>query len=210
MQSSLKTQEAGYRSSGKLPGKVALITGADIGIGRAVAVACAKEGAFVAIVYLDSHKDAQKVKQEVEQQGRRPVTIAGDVGDERFCQQGVQQTLDTLGQLDILVNAYKGNVQLMDYAATKGAIVSFTPSLSQALMEQGIRGNAFAPDPVWTPLIPSTMPAEHVEQFSSSVPMKRAAQPDEIASCYVFLASSDSSFMSGQRLHPNEGTIVGS
>lgn len=264
MQPQPRTQETGYRGSGKLQGKVALVTGADSGIGHAVAVAFAKEGADVAIVYLNSHQDAQKVKQEVEQQGRRAVTIAGDVGDERFCQQAVQQTVDTLGQLDILVNnageqhsqtsieeisaeqlertfrtnifaqffmckaalkhlregsaiinttsvnAYKGNAQLMDYSATKGAIVSFTRSLSQSLIEKGIRVNAVAPGPVWTPLIPSTMPAEHVEKFGSSVPMKRAAQPDEIAPCYVFLASSDSSFMSGQTLHPNGGTIVGS
>lgn len=264
MQPQPRTQETGYRGSGKLQGKVALVTGADSGIGHAVAVAFAKEGADVAIVYLNSHEDAQKVKQEVEQQGRRAVTIAGDVGDERFCQQAVQQTVDTLGQLDILVNnageqhsqtsieeisaeqlertfrtnifaqffmckaalkhlregsaiinttsvnAYKGNAQLMDYSATKGAIVSFTRSLSQSLIEKGIRVNAVAPGPVWTPLIPSTMPAEHVEKFGSSVPMKRAAQPDEIAPCYVFLASSDSSFMSGQTLHPNGGTIVGS
>jgi NAD(P)-dependent dehydrogenase (short-subunit alcohol dehydrogenase family) len=264
MQPRPSTQETGYRGSGKLQGKVALITGADSGIGHAVAVAFAKEGADVAIVYLNSHQDAQKVKQEVEQQGRRAVTIAGDVGDERFCQQAVQQTVDNLGHLDIVVNnaaeqhshtsieeisaeelertfrtnifaqffmckaavrhlregsaiinttsvnAYKGNAQLMDYAATKGAIVSFTRSLSQSLVEKGIRVNAVAPGPVWTPLIPSTMPAEHVEKFGGSVPMKRAAQPDEIAPCYVFLASSDSSFMSGQTLHPNGGTIVGS
>jgi NAD(P)-dependent dehydrogenase (short-subunit alcohol dehydrogenase family) len=264
MQPRPETQESGYRGSNKLQGKVALITGADSGIGHAVAVAFAKEGADVAIVYLDSHEDAQKVKQEVEQQGRRAVTIAGDVGYERFCQQAVQQTIESLGHLDILVNnageqhpqtsleeisaeqlertfrtnifsqfflckaalkhlqqgstiinttsvnAYKGNAQLMDYSATKGVIVSFTRSLSDALVEKGIRVNAVAPGPIWTPLIPSTMPAEHVEKFGSSVPMKRAAQPDEIAPCYVFLASSDSSFISGQTLHPNGGTIVGS
>lgn len=264
MQPQPATQESEYRGSGKLQGKVALITGADSGIGHAVAVAFAKEGADVVIVYLDSHEDAQKVKQEVEQQGRRALTIAGDIGDERFCQQAVQQTVDALGQLDILVNnageqqvqtsleeisaeqlertfrtnifsqfflckaslphlrqgsaiinttsvnAYKGNAMLMDYSATKGAIVSFTRSLSESVVEKGIRVNAVAPGPIWTPLIPSTMPPEQVEQFGSSVPMKRAAQPDEIAPCYVFLASSDSSYISGQTLHPNGGTIVGS
>lgn len=263
MQPRPQTQETGYRGSDKLHGKVALITGADSGIGHAAAVAFAREGADVAIVYLDSHEDAQKVKQEVEQQGRRAITIAGDVGDERFCQQAVQQTVEMLGHLDILVNnageqysetsfeeisaqqlehifrtnifaqfymcksalkhlqagstiinttsvnAYKGNPRLIDYSATKGAIVSFTRSLSEALVGKGIRVNAVAPGPVWTPLIPSTMPKEAIEKFGSTVPMKRAAQPDEIAHCYVFLASSDSSFMSGQTLHPNGGTIVG-
>jgi NAD(P)-dependent dehydrogenase (short-subunit alcohol dehydrogenase family) len=264
MQPRPATQASGYRGSGKLQGKVALVTGADSGIGHAVAVAFAREGADVAIVYLESHEDAQKVKQEVEQQGRRAITIAGDIGDERFCQQAVQQTVDALGQLDILVNnageqqvqtsledisaeqlertfrtnifsqfflckaalpylrqgsaiinttsvnAYKGNAMLMDYSATKGAIVSFTRSLSEAVVEKGIRVNAVAPGPIWTPLIPSTMPPEQVKQFGSGVPMKRAAQPDEIAPCYVFLASSDSSYISGQTLHPNGGTIVGS
>jgi len=258
-----QTSDTGYRGSGKLQGKVALITGADSGIGHAVAVAFAKEGADIAIVYLEARDDAQKVKQQIEQQGRRCLTIEGDVGDEKFCQQAVQKTLQTLGRLNILVNnaaeqhpqksieqiseeqlvrtfrtnifgmffmvkaalkhldagaaiinttsvtAYKGSPELLDYSATKGAIVAFTRSLSLSLIEKGIRVNAVAPGPIWTPLIPSTMPTEQVQKFGQDVPMKRAGQPDELAPTYVFLASHDSSYMSGQVLHVNGGTIVG-
>lgn len=257
-----KTDDASYRGSGKLQGKVALITGGDSGIGHAVAVAFAKEGADVAIVYLDAHDDAQRVKQQVEQQGRLCLTIAGDVGDERFCQQAVEQTVQTLGKLNILVNnaaeqhpqqsieqiseeqlvrtfrtnifsmffmvkaalkhldsgstivnttsvtAYKGAGQLLDYSSTKGAIVAFTRSLSQSLIEKGIRVNGVAPGPIWTPLIPSTMPVEQVEQFGAQVPMKRPGQPEELAPAYVFLASDDSSYMAGQILHVNGGEVV--
>jgi NAD(P)-dependent dehydrogenase (short-subunit alcohol dehydrogenase family) len=259
-----QTSRTDYRGSGKLQGKVALITGGDSGIGHAVAVAFAREGADCSIVYLDAHEDAQRVKREIEHQERRCLTIAGDVGDEHFCQQVVQQTVSTLGRLDILVNnaaeqhtqpdieqisaeqlertfrtnifslffmtkaalrhlnvesaiinttsvtAYKGSPQLLDYSATKGAIVSFTRSLSQALVEKGIRVNGVAPGPIWTPLIPSTMPPEKVESFGADVPMKRAGQPEELAPAYVFLASSDSSYMTGQILHLNGGTIVNS
>ena len=251
-----------YRGSGKLRDKVALITGGDSGIGRAVAIAFAKEGADVAIAYLDEHDDAAKAKQEVEQEGRRCVTIAGDVGDEAFCRQLVQRTVDTLGRLDILVNnaaeqhpqesiekisaeqlertfrtnifahfyvtkaalphlkpgsaivnttsvtAYAGSPQLLDYAATKGAIVALTRSLALALAEKGIRVNGVAPGPIWTPLIPATFPPDKVATFGSDVPMKRAGQPEEVASCFVFLASDDASYMSGQVLHPNGGEIV--
>lgn len=251
-----------YRGSGKLEGKVALITGGDSGIGRSVAIFFAKEGADVAIVYLNEHEDAKKTQQLVEQEGRRCVTIAGDIGDQPFCQQVVQQTVDQLGHLDILVNnaaeqhpqesienitaeqlektfrtnifsmffltqaalshlkegssiinttsvtAYKGNPQLLDYSATKGAIVAFTRSLSQSLVEKGIRVNGVAPGPIWTPLIPATFPEDKVESFGQQVPMQRAGQPEEVAPSYVFLASNDSSYMTGQILHPNGGSVV--
>ena len=250
------------KGSGKLQGKVALITGADSGIGRAVAILFAKEGADIAIVYLNEHEDAKKAKSEVEKYGRRAITIAGDVGDESFCKQTVKQTIDAFGRLDILVNnaahqvtqkriediteeqltrtfrtnifamffltkaamphlkkgsaivntasvtCYKGSPELLDYSSTKGAIVAFTRSLSQNLAEKGIRVNAVAPGPIWTPLIPSTMPTEHVEKFGQDVPMKRAGQPEEVAPSFLFLASDDSSYMSGQTLHPNGGEIV--
>ncbi|HZU00641.1 MAG TPA: SDR family oxidoreductase [Ktedonobacteraceae bacterium] len=259
-----QTEASEYRASGKLQGKVALITGGDSGIGQAVAVTFAKEGADVAIVYLNEHRDAEKTKQLVEQQGRRCITVSGDVGNETFCQQAVEQTVQELGHLDILVNnaaeqhsqssieeiseqqlertfrsnifsmffltkaalkhlgqgsaiintasvaAYKGSPELIDYASTKGAIVAFTRSLSQALVQQGIRVNGVAPGPIWTPLIPATMPSEKVKQFGAETPMQRAGQPEEVAPSYVFLASNDSSYMTGQVLHVNGGTIVNS
>lgn len=257
-----QSEDKQYKGSDKLQNKVALITGGDSGIGRAVAIAYAKEGANVAIVYLNEHEDAKETKRLVEQEGRKCVTIAGDIGDESFCQQAVQKTVQELGQLDILVNnaaeqhpqesiekisaeqlertfrtnifsmfyltkaalphlkegsaiinstsvtAYKGNPQLLDYSTTKGAIVAFTRSLSQALVSKGIRVNGVAPGPIWTPLIPSTFPADKVESFGAQVPMQRAGQPEEIAPSYVFLASDDSSYMSGQILHPNGGEVV--
>ncbi len=251
-----------YQGSDKLKGKVALITGGDSGIGRAVAIAYAKEGASVAIVYLNEHTDADHTKSLVEQIGQRCLALAGDIGDEQFCQQAVQQTVDELGRLDILVNnaaeqhpqesieqisaeqlertfrtnifsmfyltkaalphlkagsaiinstsvtAYKGSAQLLDYSTTKGAIVAFTRSLSQALISQEIRVNGVAPGPIWTPLIPSTFSEDKVASFGAQVPMQRAGQPEEVAPSYVFLASNDSSYMSGQILHPNGGEIV--
>ena len=257
-----KSQDPQYRGSDKLQGKVALITGGDSGIGRAIATAFAKEGADVAIIYLNEHDDAKEAKLLVEKQGRRAVAIAGDIGEEAFCQQAVQQTVDEFGKLDILVNnaaeqhpqesiedisaqqlertfrtnifsmffmtkaamkhlkagsaiinttsvtAYQGNKQLLDYSSTKGAIVAFTRSLSENLVKKGIRVNGVAPGPVWTPLIPSTFPADQVEKFGQEVPMGRAGQPEEIAPSYVFLASDDASYMSGQILHPNGGEIV--
>ncbi|PMB00778.1 NAD(P)-dependent oxidoreductase [Fischerella thermalis CCMEE 5268] len=257
-----KADDSQYQGSGKLKNKVALITGGDSGIGRAVAIAFAKEGADVAIAYLNEHDDAKETKHLVEAQGRKAVTISGDIGDETFCQQAIQQTIDEFGKLDILVNnaaeqhpqksiediskeqlertfrtnifsmffltkaalqhlqegssiinttsvtAYKGSPELLDYSSTKGAIVAFTRSLSQGLVEKGIRVNAVAPGPIWTPLIPATFPEDKVANFGKQVPMQRAGQPEEIAPSYVFLASDDASYITGQVLHPNGGTIV--
>lgn len=257
-----KADDPQYRGSGKLEGKVALITGGDSGIGRAVAIAFAKEGADVAIMYLNEHDDAKETKRMVEEHGRRALAISGDIGDENFCQQAVQQAVDEFGKLDILINnaaeqhpqesiediskeqlertfrtnifsmffmtkaamkhlkegsaiinttsvtAYKGNPQLLDYSSTKGAIVAFTRALSQNLVEKGIRVNGVAPGPIWTPLIPSTFPEDKVASFGKQVPMQRAGQPEEIAPSYVFLASDDSSYISGQVIHPNGGEVV--
>jgi NAD(P)-dependent dehydrogenase (short-subunit alcohol dehydrogenase family) len=251
-----------YQGSGKLKDKIALITGGDSGIGRAVAIAYAKEGADVAIVYLNEHEDAERTKETVEKLGQRCLTLAGDIGDEAFCQQAVEKTVAQLGHLDILVNnaaeqhpqetienisaeqlertfrtnifsmffltkaalpylkegsaivnttsvtAYQGNPQLIDYSSTKGAIVAFTRSLAKALVEKGIRVNGVAPGPIWTPLIPATFPDEKVSTFGAQVPMKRPGQPEEVAPSYVFLASDDSSYFSGQILHPNGGVVV--
>jgi NAD(P)-dependent dehydrogenase (short-subunit alcohol dehydrogenase family) len=253
-----------YRGSGKLENKVALITGGDSGIGRAVALAFAKEGADVAILYLNEHEDAKETKNLVEKYGRRAIAIAGDIGEESFCQNAIQQTVDKFGKLDILVNnaaeqhpqeniedisreqlektfrtnifsmffmtkaalkhlqegsaiinttsvtAYKGSSQLLDYSSTKGAIVAFTRSLSQNLIQKGIRVNAVAPGPIWTPLIPSTFSEDKVASFGKKVPMQRPGQPEEVAPSYVFLASDDASYISGQVLHPNGGEIVNS
>jgi NAD(P)-dependent dehydrogenase (short-subunit alcohol dehydrogenase family) len=257
-----KAVDPQHRGSGKLQDKVALITGGDSGIGRAVAVAFAKEGADVAINYLEEDKDAKETQRLVEEHGRKCLLLAGDIGDEKVCQKLVEKTLRELGKLDVLVNnaaeqhpqdsiekisaeqlertfrtnifamfylvkaamkhlkegatiinttsvtAYKGSPQLLDYSSTKGAIIAFTRSLSQALAEKKIRVNGVAPGPIWTPLIPSTFPGEKVETFGSDVPMKRAGQPEEVAPSFVFLASDDGSYMTGQILHPNGGTVV--
>lgn len=264
MQQQPQTEHPTQRGTGKLHGKVALITGGDSGIGRAVAVAFAKEGADIAVNYLNEHNDAKETRRLVEEQGRRYFGLAGDIGHEEFCQTLVHQVKTELGGIDILVNnaaeqhpqesltditseqlertfrtnifsmfyltkatlpllkkgsaiinttsvtAYKGSPGLLDYSSTKGAIVSFTRSLSMNLAEKGIRVNGVAPGPVWTPLIPSTFDENKVKEFGSDVPLGRAGQPDEVAMSYVFLASSDSSYMSGQILHPNGGTVVNS
>lgn len=251
-----------YLGSGKLKTKVAIITGGDSGIGRAVAVHFAAEEADVAIVYLDEHEDAQKTRQLVESWGRRCLLIPGDVSDEAFCKKAIQDTIQTFGQLDIVVNnaaqqypqasildisreqleltfrtnlfamfylvkaalpylhpqshiinttsvtAYRGSPELLDYSATKGAIVSFTRSLSKQLVARGIYVNAVAPGPVWTPLIPASFDEKKVSQFGHQVPLDRPAQPSEIAPAYVFLAGKESSYMTGQVLHPNGGEII--
>lgn len=251
-----------YKGSGKLEGKVAIITGGDSGIGRAVAVLYAREGADVAITYLNEHTDAEETKKMVEKEGRKCLTFAGDIGKEELCVKIVEDTVKQFGRLDVLVNnaaeqhpqddisrishkqlkrtfatnifsqfyfakaslkhmkegsaiinttsvtAYRGSPQLLDYSSTKGAIVAFTRSLSKALADRGVRVNGVAPGPIWTPLIPSTFDEEKVEGFGTDVPLKRAGEPMEVAPCYVFLASSDSSYMSGQVLHPNGGEVV--
>ncbi|WIL37092.1 SDR family oxidoreductase [Bacillus stercoris] len=246
----------------KLEGKTAIITGGDSGIGRAVSVLFAKEGANVVIVYLNEHQDAEETKQYVEKEGVKCLLIAGDVGDEAFCNDVVGRASQAFPSIDILVNnaaeqhvqpsiekitshqllrtfqtnifsmfyltkavlphlkkgssiintasitAYKGNKTLIDYSATKGAIVTFTRSLSQSLVQQGIRVNAVAPGPIWTPLIPASFAAKDVEVFGSDVPMERPGQPVEVAPSYLYLASDDSTYVTGQTIHVNGGTIV--
>jgi NAD(P)-dependent dehydrogenase (short-subunit alcohol dehydrogenase family) len=253
-----------YWANRKLRDKVALITGGDSGIGRSIAVLYAKEGAKVAIVYLDEHQDAEETKRLVEERGGKCLLIAGDIGSEKFCQEAVQKTIDEFGRLDILINnaavqyaedtqtledidsarlgrvfstnifsmfyftkaalphlregssiinttsinAYKGNEYLLSYTTTKGAILAFTRSLAQSLLAKGIRVNAVAPGPIWTPLIVDTMDPEKVASFGKQVPMQRPGQPVEVATSYVFLASDDASYFSGQVLHPNGGVVV--
>ena len=251
--------EPRYPGSNRLQGKTALITGGDSGIGRAVSVLFAREGADVAILYLNESDDAQMTKQLVEREGRRCMTIAGDVGDPAFCRSAVEQVIQQFGKLDVLVNnaaeqhpqkeiaeitpeqidrtfrtnifgyfymtqaamphlkngaaiinttsvtAYRGSADLLDYSATKGAIVAFTRSLAQKLAEQGIRVNGVAPGPIWTPLIPATFPSEKVKSFGANTPLKRPGQPNEVAPSFLFLACEDSSYITGSILHPNGG-----
>jgi NAD(P)-dependent dehydrogenase (short-subunit alcohol dehydrogenase family) len=248
--------------TGKLADKVAIITGGDSGIGRAVAVAFAKEGAKVVVGYLNEHDDAKETKSLVEKEGGKCLLIAGDIGKENFCKKIVQKTMKEFRRLDIVVNnaaeqhpqenleeitaqqlertfrtniysyffltkaalpylkkgsaiinttsvtAYRGSDHLLDYSATKGAIVAFTRSLSKNLAKKEIRVNGVAPGPIWTPLIPSTFSPDHVKKFGTDVPLGRPGEPSEVAPCFVFLASEDSSYMTGQVLHPNGGEVV--
>lgn len=254
--------EETYRGSGKLAGKRALITGGDSGIGKAVALAYAREGADVAISYLDEHEDAEEAKRFVEEAGRRAVLIPGDISDPAHCREVVRRTVEELGGIDILVSnaafqmnretleeipdeewdftwatnvdAYfhltkaalphmgpgssiigSSSVQsdqpspnLLPYAATKAAIASITASLAQMLGERGIRANSVAPGPIWTPLIPATLPADAVESFGEQTPLGRAGQPAELASAYVLLASDEASYISGARLAVTGGKPI--
>jgi NAD(P)-dependent dehydrogenase (short-subunit alcohol dehydrogenase family) len=254
-----------YPGSGRLRGKVALITGADSGIGRAVAALFAREGADIAILYLCEHDDAKLTRKIVASEGRKAILIAGDLGDKDFCERAVAETVEQLGGIDILVNnageqhwdeditdiseeqlkrtfqtnifsmffltqaarphlkagaaiinctsvtMYQGSKLLLDYSATKGAITAFTRSLSESLVGEGIRVNAVAPGPIWTPLNPfGGQPPEKIPDFGKDTPMGRPGQPNEVAPSFLFLACEDSSYMSGQVLHPNGGTVVGS
>jgi len=251
------------KGSGKLMNKVAVITGGDSGIGKAVALLFAKEGADIAIIYLNEHSDAEEVKNTIEENhDRNCLTLPGDISNEDFCKKAIDKIIDEYGRIDILVNnaaihfeskslqdittehllktfetnvysifwltkyavpyirkggsiinsasvvAYRGSPHLMDYAATKGAIVAFTRSLASNLVDKGIRVNGVAPGPIWTPLIASSFEPEKVAEFGSAAPMKRPGEPVEVAPSYLFLASSDSSYMTGQFLHPNGGEII--
>ena len=248
---------------GKLDGKVALITGGDSGIGRAVAALFAREGAKVAVAYLEEDRDAEKTKEIVEAEGSECLLIRGDLGVKRNCEKAVEDTASRLGGLDILVNnaaqqwideefatlsedkirqmigsnimsymfmtqaalphlkegariintssvnAFAGMGSLVTYSMTRGASLAFTRSMASNLVEKGITVNAVAPGPIWTPFIPGTMPAEQVEDFGSGTPMGRAGQPWEVATAYLFFASSDGSYYTGQTMHPNGGMVVG-
>jgi len=247
---------------GRLQGKVAIITGGDSGIGRAVAIAFAKEGAEVVIAYLDEHQDANQTADDIRKYGKEALLIAIDISKEENCRKIIDKTLEKFNRIDILVNnaavqyvqhdienisaeqleytfrvnifsqfylskfavphlkegssiintasvtAYRGNEELMDYSSTKGAIVSFTRALSGSLVKKGIRVNAVAPGPVWTPLIPASFDENKVAEFGKNTPVGRTAQPVEIAPSYVFLASNDGVFFTGQVLHPNGGSVI--
>lgn len=253
-----------FPGSGRLRDKVAVISGGDSGIGRAVAVAMAREGAKIVILYLDEHGDARETAELVAREGSEAELFAGEIGSEQVCRDAIARAVQRFGRIDVLVNnaaeqhtvetleelteeqitrtfrtnvfsmffltkaalphmgdgsaivnctsvtAYRGHTQLLDYSATKGAIVTLTRSLSQLLAERGIRVNGVAPGPIWTPLIPASFDAEKVSTHGDDTPLGRPGQPNEVASCFVFLASAEASYMTGQVLHPNGGEMVGS
>ena len=252
-----------FPGSGRLDGKVAVITGGDSGIGRATAVLFAREGAKVAFLYKDEDEDARDTEELIRQEGSEAFSMAGDVGETSVAEKFISAVIERWGQIDVVVNnaaeqhyqeelteisdeqlertfrtnifgifavtraalphlkkgsaiicttsvtAYKGQQVLMDYASTKGAILAFVRALSGNLAEKGIRVNGVAPGPIWTPLIPASFPEEKVAKFGGDVPLGRPGQPNEVASCMLFLACEDSSYMTGQVLHPNGGTLVG-
>ncbi|MBS4177422.1 SDR family oxidoreductase [Lederbergia citrea] len=254
--------KSSYQGSGKLDGKVAIVTGGDSGIGKSAAIHFAKEGADVAICYLEEDNDAETTKQLIEQEGRKCLLIRGDLGQENHCINVVNQVINEFGKIDVLVNnaaeqhpqksllditeaqldktfrtniyayffltkavlphlktgasiintasitAYAGSPELLDYSSTKGAIVSFTRSLAKSLASQGIRVNGVAPGPIWTPLIPATFDAEKVSKFGGTQPLGRPGQPSELGPGYVYLASDDSSYVTGQMLHINGGEVI--
>jgi NAD(P)-dependent dehydrogenase (short-subunit alcohol dehydrogenase family) len=251
-----------FPGSGRLKGKVALITGGDSGIGRATAILYAREGASIAIVYRDETKDAEKTAALVEEEGGRCLLIKGDVADKDFCEKAVSQSVEKLGKLDVVVanaaeqhaveefeniseeqlkrtfqtnifgyffilqaamphlnsdaaivcttsvTAYRGQDLLLDYSSTKGAILALVRALASKLADRNIRVNGVAPGPIWTPLIPASFPADKVERFGKDSPLGRPGQPNEVAPCFLFLACKDSSYMTGQVLHPNGGEPV--
>lgn len=254
--------EPRFRGSGRLEGKAALISGGDSGIGRACSVLFAREGADIAIIYLNEDGDARETKRLVENERRSAILIRGDVGDAEFCANAVDTSLKAFGRIDVLINnaaeqhvadfeeisaeqlrrtfqtnvfgcfyltqaalphlkkgaaivnttsvtAFRGSDKLIDYSATRGAIVAFTRALSQYCAPRGIRVNAVAPGPIWTPLIPASFEAKDVAKFGLEQPLGRPGEPNEVASCHLFLACEDSSYMTGQTLHPNGGEIVG-
>lgn len=257
-----ESENPDYKAAGKLENKIALITGGDSGIGKATAIAYAKEGASLAIVYLSEDGDAEETKKRIEEIGQQCILLKGDIGSKAFCEKSVRKIIDMFGKLDILVNnageqhvqedvediteeqltrtfrtnifsmffmtqsalphlkkgsniintasvtAYQGREQLIDYASTKGAIVTFTRSLARNLAKKGIRVNGVAPGPIWTPLIPSTFSKEKVAKFGDNTLLGRAGQPYEVAAGFVFLASDDASYITGQMIHINGGMSV--